>query len=1636
MAIQKKFGTFSGVLTPSLLTILGVIMYMRLGSVVGNSSSILQFISIIFFAHLISITTGLSVSSIATDKKIDKGGIYYMLTRSLGLPIGGAIGLTIFIATAFSISLYLIGFSESLIPVINEDWAINGISTNKLRLFGSIALIIVLIIAYISTSFALKIQYVILGLIILSLGSVFFGSSEGLKVGSDIIESPSFATLFGIFFPAVTGFTAGVAMSGDLKNPKISIPWGTMLSISIGLIIYILLSLFIYYNIEGEFLRSNNNVLIDFGAIPLLVLGGVWGATLSSALGGILGGPRILQAMSLDNITPNIFAKESGLNKEPRNALFLTFIIAEIGILIGELNVIAELVAMFYMAAYLFINLSCFLEQWSSPDFRPKFKIPIWISLLGAISTLLLMIQLNLGATLIAVLFMIVFWFWLSKKDLVLGTGDVWLSVWNTVVKTGLKNLQKKTVHKRNWQPNILLFSGGTANRPHLIDFGKSIIGRAGMVSNFDLIETKSAKVLFPKSHQNTKDDLIIDDSIFHRKLYCQNIFKGIESIATTYGFSGVDPNTVLMGWAKNTKDPIWFSQMTQKLKDLDYNILYLDYDEKRAFGNFSSIDLWWNGFNKENELSLQLVKFLRSSKKWKKAVLKIYFLNSKNTSSEEIEGKISSIIDRKRMNAEFQVINNYLEQKDINEYIRVKSHQTDLILIKIPELKVGNEKKFIQSSNDLFGEIGSALFLEASNSFQDDYKTATSTKTIKNPKNVVLKEKISGSIIRTFNDNFDNQTNSWHQQLKKINQSFINDLQSSIVKFEEYYINVYNNSKLLEELKRHLYNTDKVKKIADDLEFSTSKNIENYFNLINDFLSKTNEKINFKYSLEFLENKNLSPSAYNQKLKNSYLNGGKETFVILPAVKLIDFHLKNNFVTHFGHLLRIFGSIHIRYINCYKDFIRQEKKKEILSILNAVNSKIFSELNEELNLLVTKLINSVIKDVGENNVKFLVENREDNFNPKTYREKWNQLEEFPFGLSKNVFVFHNLKALYCCSTIIENLAIKQINELSIILNKNTFIEVEELLNLSSKKSLLKKQIDINNWVDKLERTFGSIIRSLDPKNWMIISDGIFEKIPSEINLYPTKVLDNFLIKQNNLIEKQFNLKSSLQFLFSENIIFPISKAAEDYKEWLSEKIEELISSFKLVVFTIDNQKSPELLKDAKKKLILKIEEFKKTSNLKNERLNSCFEDLKINSRKFSDYHFLLSNESKKYVDSSSLSSKSGLVNIQNFISEKFLSFIDFVSIDEPLKELRSQSDKIKIIRNFVQDCNPTKTQLDDLPKLYLQLFTNSSKPNNFFSEFIENKIYEIKKSLSSKSIKSQNVIVVSGESKSGKTYILNNLVESLKEKNCFAVDPPNNVLKSSVQKQLAKLLHKVNDTSSKLIDLEELDNGTIVFLNDFDLWWRKNLNGYNAINNWLEIFKQYKNKLVFIIEINNNFLHHLKINSEIDNYVSKYISTVDFSKKQLESIVKYKNSLAGIDIYSKGNKINFSKSLRSALNFNKINTITNGNIGWFNNFWIASIVKNETNNFEFINDFKTTFPDFLNNVEIMVLLQIFLHKKIDLKYLKEYFSNWDEALIAEYISFFKAENILSIEGSYIEINQYVLPYLYLYFSNKNLIAN
>ncbi|MEZ5195517.1 MAG: amino acid permease [Bacteroidales bacterium] len=274
MAKSNKFGAFGGVFTPSILTILGVIMYMRFPMIIGQAG-LFATLGIIFVAHIISITTGLSVSSIATDKKVKAGGTYYIISRSLGLPIGGTLGLALFVGLSFSVSLYLIGFAESFLGFWGYE-----ININNIRIAGSLILLAVTIITFISTSLAVKTQYIIMTAIFLSLLSIFFGRHDFTPVVPSFSGSGSavpLMVLFGIFFPAVTGFEAGVSMSGDLKDPKKSIPKGTIAAIAIGLVVYVLLALFLSFTVSSDMLANDPNVLLNISLIPELVVAGIWG---------------------------------------------------------------------------------------------------------------------------------------------------------------------------------------------------------------------------------------------------------------------------------------------------------------------------------------------------------------------------------------------------------------------------------------------------------------------------------------------------------------------------------------------------------------------------------------------------------------------------------------------------------------------------------------------------------------------------------------------------------------------------------------------------------------------------------------------------------------------------------------------------------------------------------------------------------------------------------------------------------------------------------------------------------------------------------------------------------------------------------------------------------------------------------------------------------------------------------------------------------------------------------------------------------------------------------------------------------------------------------------------------------------
>ncbi|GAG97535.1 unnamed protein product, partial [marine sediment metagenome] len=264
-------------------------------------------------------------------------------------------------------------------------------------------------------------------------------------------------------------------------------------------------------------------------------------------------------------------------------------------ILIGELDVIARLVSMFYLTAYGFINISYFLESWANPDFQPTFKIKRWIGLLGFIACFAVMFKLDMFAMVIALALVAALYFGLQRKEVKLQSNDVWRSVWENIVNKGLKKIDAEVDENSNWNPNIILFSGKSEHQSYLLELSKTVSGRTGIVTNFKLIlDKENKKPPLKRTEQIVRDDNFRELGIFARQIKVDNIYNGIINIATTFGFSGVEPNTIMMGWPKGLENSKEYSKMTETLLHLDYNLLYLDFDRKTKFGNYQTVDLWW----------------------------------------------------------------------------------------------------------------------------------------------------------------------------------------------------------------------------------------------------------------------------------------------------------------------------------------------------------------------------------------------------------------------------------------------------------------------------------------------------------------------------------------------------------------------------------------------------------------------------------------------------------------------------------------------------------------------------------------------------------------------------------------------------------------------------------------------------------------------------------------------------------------------------------------------------------------------------------------------------------------------------------------------------------------------------------
>ena len=414
---------FGGVFTPCTLTILGVIMFLRFGFVVGQAGIIYALI-IIAVSKLITVLTTLSLSAIATNTRVEGGGAYFLISRSLGVEFGGAIGLVFFLAQAISVAMYVIGFSEAVVGAF-------GLERDSAIWVSTVCNLFVFACVYIGAGWTIRLQYFILAMLLVSLGAFFAGAIPDFQwstfqsnLGSSF-DGESFFSVFAIFFPAVTGIMAGANMSGDLRDPAKAIPSGTLWAIAFTGLIYVSLALLMGGARDAATLAnldSKSLVMGDISVSPVLITVGVIAATLSSALGSMMGAPRILQAFAKDNVFSSLsmFAGGSGVNEEPRRATIVTFAISQAAIwLVADLNTISPLITMFFMITYGLLNMATFYEAITkNPSYRPRFRYSHWLtSLFGTVGCLGVMFLIDWRWAMIAISGMAGLYFYISKKQ-------------------------------------------------------------------------------------------------------------------------------------------------------------------------------------------------------------------------------------------------------------------------------------------------------------------------------------------------------------------------------------------------------------------------------------------------------------------------------------------------------------------------------------------------------------------------------------------------------------------------------------------------------------------------------------------------------------------------------------------------------------------------------------------------------------------------------------------------------------------------------------------------------------------------------------------------------------------------------------------------------------------------------------------------------------------------------------------------------------------------------------------------------------------------------------------------------------------------------------------------------------------
>ncbi len=714
---KTGLGTFAGVFTPSVLTILGIILFLRTGYVVGQAG-IARALVIVLLANAISVLTSVSLSAIATNLRVKGGGDYYVISRTLGVEFGGALGLVLFLAQSVSIAFYTIGFGEAVAAMVADApaWLPQAIAA------GAVAVLFVL--AWLGADWATRFQYVVMAVLFAAILGFFVGGVPAWDAGRFVANfQPSgelpFWAVFAIFFPAVTGFTQGVSMSGDLRDPVKSLPRGTFAAVFLSLAIYLGVAVVYAGVLPGDVLASDYGAMRRVATLPWLVDAGVIAATLSSALASFLGAPRILQSLASDRVFGflNPFAAGHGPSNNPRRGVLLATAIAVATVALGELNLIAPVVSMFFLISYGLLNYATFVEaRANSPYFRPRFR---WFhqrwSLLGSLGCLGAMLAIQPVAGIAAVLLLFAVYQYIARTVSVERWADSDRSHRFQRVRDDLHAISRELDHPRDWRPVVLAFSDDPEHRERLLRFAEWLEGRAGFTTAIRLVQGEGTRLRHIQ--QEAEEELRTEINrhelpAFAKAIVAEDLEAALPVVLQAHGLGRLRANTALVNWHPNA-DPRVAEARSRVMRiglRLGVSVVMLS-TRPGAFDRLvdaeddrKRIDVWYRD-NATGRMMLMLAYLMTRSPMWSNARIRVFVSRDKDRTEEESREAIVRQLDDYRIPAEPVIV----ERRDA---VTISEHSSDTPMVFLPFRLAGRGPELAVEGDP--GDLASSLGIVA----------------------------------------------------------------------------------------------------------------------------------------------------------------------------------------------------------------------------------------------------------------------------------------------------------------------------------------------------------------------------------------------------------------------------------------------------------------------------------------------------------------------------------------------------------------------------------------------------------------------------------------------------------------------------------------------------------------------------------------------------------------------------------------------------------------------------------------------------------------------------------------------------------------------------------------------------------